>query len=73
MRPVGKQRISNLFVLFGLTVGGAIMAFYYQVELAARIYCPREVRAVIRMVTGYSFVLQLSTVQLDNFFQTPTI
>lgn len=43
MRPFGKRRISNLFVLLGLTVGGANLIFYYQVELAARLYCPKEV------------------------------
>lgn len=43
MRPFGKRRISNLFVLFGLSVGGANLAFYYEVELAARLYCPQKV------------------------------
>lgn len=44
MRPFGKRRISNLFVLFALSVGGANLTFYYQVELAARLYCPQKVR-----------------------------
>lgn len=43
MEPFKKRRISNLFVLFCLSVGGANLVFYYQVELAARLYCPREV------------------------------
>ncbi len=43
MQPFGKRRISNLFVLIALSVGGANLTFYYQVELAARLYCPKEV------------------------------
>lgn len=43
MEPFKKRRISNLFFLFCLSVGGANLVFYYQVELAARLYCPREV------------------------------
>ncbi len=49
MRPLGKRRISNLFVLFCLCLGGANLVFYYQAELAARLYCPEEVNIASRM------------------------
>lgn len=43
MRPFGIARLSNLFVLVALSLGGANLFFYYQVEFAARLYCPKQV------------------------------
>ena len=43
MKPFGMERLSNLFVLVSLSIGGANLLFYYQVEFAARLYCPKPV------------------------------
>lgn len=43
MKPLNIRRLSNFCVLLALSVGGANLLFYYQVEYAARIYCPRKV------------------------------
>ena len=43
MKPLNIRRLSNFFVLLALSVGGANLLFYYQVEYAARIYCPQTV------------------------------
>ena len=43
MQPLGRKRVSHLLVILALSVGGAILLFYYQVEFAARLYCPKKV------------------------------
>lgn len=66
MEPFKKRRISNLFVLFCLSVGGANLVFYYQVELAARLYCPREVGPWLQMQYYYHFLFSSSTGSLSS-------
>ena len=44
LRPSKSERLSNFFVLLSLTIGIANLFFYYQVEIAARLYCPQEVK-----------------------------
>ena len=43
MQPLGTKRVSHLLVILALSVGGAILLFYYQVEFAARLHCPKKV------------------------------
>ena len=43
VKPLNIRRLSNFLVLLALSVGGANLLFYYQVEYAARIYCPQKV------------------------------
>ena len=43
MQPLGRKRVSHLLVILALSVGGAILLFYYQVEFAARLHCPKKV------------------------------
>lgn len=42
LRPFRIRRVSNILVLLGLSVGGANLVFYYQVEWVARQLCPKE-------------------------------
>ena len=44
VRPSKSERLSNFFVLLSLTIGIANLFFYYQIEIAARMYCPQEVQ-----------------------------
>ena len=43
MQPLGTKRVSHFLVILALSVGGAILLFYYQVEFAARLHCPKKV------------------------------
>lgn len=72
MKPFGMERLSNLFVLVALSVGGANLLFYYQVEFAARLYCPKQVSPWLIIFTiNYSIVyntLYFLQLDLQNFF-----
>ena len=52
VKPCRTDRLSNFFILLSLTLGIANLFFYYQVEIAARLYCPQEVRTLPLTVTG---------------------
>lgn len=43
IRPLYRERLSRLLVMLALSLGGANLFFYYQVEFAARLYCPKKV------------------------------
>ena len=43
MRAFTSRRVANFVVLGSLSFGMANLIFYYTVEIAARIYCPRQV------------------------------
>ena len=53
MRPLGAKRVAHLLVILALSVGGAILLFYYQVEFAARLHCPKKVITVPRRYNHY--------------------
>jgi hypothetical protein len=44
LRPSKSERLSNFFILLSLTIGTGNIFFYYQAEIAARLYCPQEVK-----------------------------
>ena len=75
LRPFRIRRVSNILVLLGLSVGGANLVFYYQVEWVARQLCPKEVHIIkynythIRIII-IIFVLPLFFVQftIPDFF-----
>ena len=50
MQPLGRKRVSHLLVILALSVGGAILLFYYQVEFAARLHCPKKVESLCWVV-----------------------
>ncbi len=43
LRPKSMERLYNILLLIGFCFGGANLLFFYQMEFAARIYCPRQV------------------------------
>ncbi|XP_064401789.1 sterol O-acyltransferase 1-like [Halichondria panicea] len=42
LRPKSMERLYNILLLIGFCFGGANLLFFYQMEFAARIYCPRQ-------------------------------
>ena len=56
MKPLNVRRLSNFGVLFALSLGGANLLFYYQVEFAARIYCPEKVWFDYNNVLDHSWI-----------------
>ena len=59
MKPFKNERLSNFFVLLSFTVGIANLFFYYQVEIAARLYCPQEVNSThkVYILIMYTWII----------------
>ena len=62
MKPFKNERLSNFFVLLSFTVGIANLFFYYQVEIAARLYCPQEVNSTHKVYTNTIIYLVIWTI-----------
>lgn len=54
VQPFKAERLSNFFILISFTVGIANMFFFYQVEIAARLYCPQEVLYNVILLYAWS-------------------
>ena len=64
-----ESRLSNFLVLLCLSIGGANLIFYYQVEIAARLYCPKKVSlSALSINCGFSYYIYDNTAQCNNIF-----